>query len=188
MDIASLVIGTIAGGILSWWIAAIFYRRSTEDLRARLKQLSSDVERKDSAEYFEFMLTHGTWSHHSIAGRDTWICDERSVFKIVRNGDYEDFDEEWTRKPPDQRAQKSSIDLKINDSTVRSLDFISLDGGRYLVPMTTKRVLDGQPLYFWERDSLQFKVGRIVGHYYRFDNIEQTAQFLGVEIVSAQHH
>jgi hypothetical protein len=134
------------------------------------------------------MTVRGTWSLHSIGGRDTWICNERGVFAILRNDDYEDFEEEWTTKPPDKRASRSTVDLRINGATVRSLDFISLDGGRYFLPMPRKKGRKGEPLYFWERESLEFKVGRIVGSYYRFESIEGAADFLGVEIISSHQH
>jgi hypothetical protein len=186
MDFSSIAIGAIAGAILSIPIAPHFYRRSTNDLNSGLRGLGAAIEKKDTLEYFEFMLERGTWRPERIADRPTWICEERSVFQIVQNDDFEDFTEEWTTRVPDQHALKSTVDLKINDATVSALDFVSLDGGRY--PLTTKRVVNGAALYFWERESVQFRVGKIIGRYYRFDNIEKAARFIGVEIVEKLPH
>jgi hypothetical protein len=78
-----------------------------------------------------------------------------------------------------------TVQLKINDSAVAEVLFVTLDGGRYLVPLPRKRVISGRISYFWESDTLPFKVGRVVGRYYRHANIEEAAKFLNVEIVRA---
>jgi len=85
--------------------------------------------------------------------------------------------------PDQEHNSMCTVDLKINDSTVRVLSFISLDGGRYLVPLPRKVMIDRKPVYCWERNSLDFKVGKIIGRYYRYTSIEETARFLGVEIL-----
>jgi hypothetical protein len=76
----------------------------------------------------------------------------------------------------------STVELRINNSPVRELTFVSLDGGRYFLPLPDKSVERGRPVYSWFRESLEFKVGKIIGSYYRFDNIEDTAKFLGVGV------
>jgi len=42
------------------------------------------------------------------------------------------------------------------------------------------------PEYFWERDSIEFKVGQIVGHYYIHKTIEGVGSLSGVSIVSGR--
>ena len=185
MDMPSLIVGAVAGGVLSWWIADAYYRRSTSDLKAELHHQIAELDRRDTLAYFEQMLERGTWQEERIADRPTWICGQRSTFKIVQNDDYQDFEEEWTNKVPDRTASMMTVQLKINDSAVAEMLFVTLDGGRYLVPLPRKRVVGGQVVYFWESATLPFKVGRIVGRYYRCNNIEEAARFLDVEIVRA---
>lgn len=176
--------GVIIGGIVGWLIARHYYKRSAADLTEELRRSAAESERKDTLAYFEIMLERSTWTAETIASKSAWICDQRSLFKIVRNNDFREFDEEWARRVPDQQHNSMcTVDLKINDSTVRPLSFVSLDGGRYLVPLPRKMMIDRKPVYCWERNSLDFKVGRIIGHYYRYTSIEETARFLGVEIL-----
>jgi hypothetical protein len=185
MDIPSLVLGAVVGGALSWWIADAFYRRSSADLRTELQRQLADLDRRDTLAYFEQMLERGTWQVDRIGDRPTWICDQRATFKIVQNDDYQDFSEQWTTRVPDRTASMLTVQLKINDSAVSEMLFVTLDGGRYLVPLPRKRVIGGRVVYYWESDTLPFKVGRIVGRYYRCANLEEVAEFLDVEIVRA---
>jgi hypothetical protein len=185
MDLPSLILGAVAGGLLSWWIADAYYRRSTNDLSAQLRHQIAELDRRDTLAYFEQMLERGTWQEDRIADRPTWICDQRGTFKIVQNDDYQEFEEDWTTGVPDRTAHMMTVHLKINDSSVSEMLFVTLDGGRYLVPLPRKRVVSGKVAYFWESDTMPFKVGRIIGRYYRFANIEAAAKFLDVEIVRA---
>jgi hypothetical protein len=185
MDAPSLIFGAVAGGVLSWWITDAYYRRSTNDLRAELQHQIAELDRRDTLAYFEQMLERGMWHEDRIGERPTWICDQRSTFKVVQNDDYQDFEEEWTDRVPDRTAHMMTVQLKINDSAVSEMLFVTLDGGRYLVPLPRKRVVSGQVIYFWESDTLPFKVGRIIGRYYRCKNLEEVAEFLDVEIVRA---
>ncbi len=63
----------LAGVVVTWIVGLIYYSRSTKDLRAEVKRLSSELERRDTVEYFEMMLLRGTWSLHSVDGHDTWV-------------------------------------------------------------------------------------------------------------------
>jgi hypothetical protein len=185
MDLPSLILGAVTGGVLSWWVTDAYYRRSAKDLKVELQHQIAELDRRDTLTYFEQMLERGRWQEDRIGDRPTWICSERSTFKIVQNDDYQDFEEEWTNRAPDRTAHMMTVQLKINDSAVAEVLFVTLDGGRYLVPLPRKRVISGRISYFWESDTLPFKVGRVVGRYYRHANIEEAAKFLNVEIVRA---
>jgi len=130
------------------------------------------------------MLERSKWTAERIDDLNVWICDQRATFKIVALGNFRDFHEEWTDRVPDtEHTSMSTIELRINNSAVRTLSFVSLDGGRYFVPLPRKLSLDRQAIYCWEKSSLDYKVCQIIGRYYRGNSLEDTARFLGVEIV-----
>lgn len=186
MDIASLALGTVLGGIISWGISAYFYSKSNSDLRQTLEDYRRREDKKDTLDYFELMLTQGTWSKEFLNDRTTWICNQKITLKIVQGDAFEPFDEEWTRPYPDKQAKRCEVELKVNESTIKSLTFIHLDGHRIVVPMPRRIVGNGKPLYFWEKDSLEYKVGKIIGEYYKHKTIEGIAKISDVTIVSGQ--
>ncbi len=188
MDIPSLIVGAIVGGAISWMISAHFYNRSTSDLRKSLNDHRQREEKKDTLEFFEYMLTQGTWRKEHIDKLATWICDQRSSLRVVIADALEPFDEEWTQRYPDKLAQRCEVELQINGSTVKSLSFILLDGHRTIVPMPRRIVGNGNPLYFWDKESLEYKVGRIVGQYYIHESIEGIAKISDVTILSGPRH
>jgi hypothetical protein len=186
MDVGSLTLGTLFGGAIGWLISRYFFLEATEDLRRRLDDQRRQLERQDTMEHFEDLVTNGTWHSESINHQTVWICDQKASFKIVEGDEMEPFQEEWTQRYPDPNTTKRTIELRINDSIVKTLTFINLDGFRILVPMPKVLAVDGKPLYFWEKDSLEYKVGLIIGDYYIWKNIEGVARQSGVEIVTAR--
>lgn len=187
MDWGSLIGGTVLGGAIGWYTAQYFYARSTTELKRGFQNQLRQLEKHDTLSHFEDLVANGTWHSERINNQTAWICDQKASFKIVEGDEFEPFTEEWTTKYPDQNTAKQMIDLRINDSTVKSLTFVNLDGGRYLVPLTKMLIgPDKKPVYFWDKDSIEFKVGRIIGTYYRFENIEEVARDLKIEIVSGR--
>jgi hypothetical protein len=186
VDIASLLIGRAVGALASWIISAHFYARSNADLQTTIDDHRRRQDKKDTLASFELMLTQGTWRHEYLDDQPTWICDQRASLKIVKGEATEPFDEEWTRLYPDKSAKRCDVHLRINDSTIKSLIFVHLDGHRIVVTMPRRVVLGSKPLYFWEKDSLEFKVGRIIGEYYIHESIENVAKISDVAILSGQ--
>ena len=59
-----------------------------------------------------------------------------------------------------------------------------MDGGRIFVPVAEGRPTGADNVeYFWNLNSLEVKVGRIVGSYYIHNNLEGVAQRSGVTLV-----
>jgi hypothetical protein len=40
-----------------------------------------------------------------------------------------------------------------------------------------------RPVYVWVRNSIEFKVGKIIGYYYRYGSIEEVSERIHVAIV-----
>jgi hypothetical protein len=41
---------------------------------------------------------------------------------------------------------------------------------------------DNEDIYYWERNSLDFKIGKIIGNFYIHNNIEGVAKIVKIEI------
>ncbi|MFB5856478.1 hypothetical protein WAB97_011585 [Stenotrophomonas maltophilia] len=109
-----------------------------------------------------------------------------SLKNVIPDSDSE-FTEEWTERHPDPEGRRTEIQLRINDSTIQELQFVHLDGRRILVPMPRQVFVSGSPEYFWERDSIEFKVCKIVGRYYIHKTLEGVGSHSGVSIVSGRN-
>lgn len=142
---------------------------------------------------FERFLTHSNWTDEHIKHTLVWICSEDAIFQIEKGDETEDFTEEWTRKFPDVHgSRRYSVYLKIAGNIIKELTFISVDGGRYFVPMPKIRTIgkeiigtDSQKVeFYWETTSLEYKVGQIIGRFYgaMADNLEEFAQHTGIMI------
>jgi hypothetical protein len=105
----------------------------------------------------------------------------------VPHQDYEKFTEPWTEgKFPDPSTGKRRAELRINDSVVKSVIFIDMDGGRYFVPMPEIAMVGDERVFYWVTNSTRFKVGKIIGTYYGDPTIEGVARHTGVRIVDSR--
>jgi hypothetical protein len=66
---------------------------------------------------------------------------------------------------------------------IKELHFISVDGGRIFVPMPEMRVVDGKREFLWRTSSIEFRVGKVVGSYYRYEDLYGIAKRSKIEIV-----
>lgn len=182
MDLWSLLIGTALGAIVSWAITDKYFKRSTSDMRTHIGRLSDELKGTATLEYFEHLLTRNVWRRDVINHRETWIAQANNTFQIQVQDDKKPFQESWTAGFPDPKSFSYSVHLCINDVVVKKLTFVSMDGGRILVPRPEVIWVEDKPIYFWNPDSLHFKVGRIVGSFYIFEDIIGIAERCGIEI------
>jgi len=174
------------GGLVGWLISSHYYHRSRLDADKSESKREAREKWSRSINYFEHKLTAAQWEKRYINCIVTWICLSDSSLKIVIPDSTSEFTEDWTERHPNPRGQRNEIQLRVNDSTIQELPFIHLDGGRILVPMPRQVFVGSSPAYFWERDSVEFKVGKIIGHYYIHKTIEGVGNLSGVSIVSGR--
>lgn len=62
--------------------------------------------------------------------------------------------------------------------------FINLDGGRYFLPLPEVRQ-EGEEKwgYYWTRDSIEYKVSKVIGEFYLFRDLEAFAEWKKMEIL-----
>lgn len=183
-DLLTFIAGCAIGGLLSWLITHRYYVKAGADQRAELARLSEELRPRNTLRDFEDLLATSKWTKTSIARSEIWVADADNTFQIQQGERTREFIERWTNVYPDPNSSAYPVYLKIGGTIVKGLTFISMDGGRIFVPMADVRPIEGDGVeYFWNVNSLAVKVCRIVGSYYRYDDLEGVARMSKVAVV-----
>jgi hypothetical protein len=142
---------------------------------------------------FERLLETSEWDEVIDGNRKILLCADDMFFQIVIDWDSrEDFAGEWTRPFPDSKSTKKyPVKLTIAGVTVKVFYFISVDGGRYFIPMpdigevhTNKSGEFESREFIWKRDSLIFKVAEIISEFLGiYSSLEAFATHTGIKII-----
>jgi hypothetical protein len=185
MEVVLFLLGLLAG----WLTAHFYYRKSTRDLKGELTNLKDALQEalrpKTSLADFEAMLYSSEWRSETIAFANVWICEGDNSFQVVQGESEldEGFAEAWTENFPDQQhSGRCPVYLKISGATVKEITFVSLDGGRVLVPMPQVRLENGKQIFYWREPSLKFKLGELIGRFYIHNNMYGVASFCHIAI------
>jgi hypothetical protein len=183
-SLITFIAGVAIGGLLSWLITHAYYKRSSREQKAELAQLSKKLSPKNTLSDFEQMLEESNWIADSIDETEVWIAELDNTFQISRGERTDDFRERWTDVHPDKYSSSYPVYLKINNTIIKELAFISVDGGRIFVPMPEIRpVSDEDVEYFWNTSSLGVKVCRIIGKYYIYNDLAGVARRSHIALV-----
>lgn len=137
---------------------------------------------------FERLLEYSQWDKIIDGGKEIWICSEDALFQIIIDYDMEDgieFSEDWTQKFPSHTpGHKYPVKLTLAGLPIEIFWFISLDSGRYFVPMPELGNSDNDGLkYVWKRNSIIFKIARVVSYFYlTYPTIDAFANHAEIEI------
>lgn len=137
---------------------------------------------KNTIKHFEALLESSIWKKEYIANEEIWIAEKNNTFQIQCGEPGRDFHEPWTKMYPDQNTTRYPVYLKINNTIIKELTFISLDGGRIFVPMPEREVENDKRVFYWDMQSLPVKVCKIIGDYYCYGDIYGVAKMSKVEI------
>lgn len=183
MDLTSTIVGWILGIISSWVIAKIFAKHSSDDVEDKLKKQTNTLSSSTNFTNFERMIRTAKWRREDIDHDEVWVCESNNLFQFKRSDDRKEFREKWTSVFPDQNGSMFHINLMINGTVVRSLPFISGDGGRYTLPLPDLAIANDEQVFCWYRDEIDVLIAEIIGNYYRCQSIEQVAKFTKVDLV-----
>ncbi len=183
MEILLLIIGAAIGGVISWGITHKYAEKSSKENKELINELSQGIKESNTLKYFEVLLVSSKWKKEHINHREVWIAEDNNTFQIQSGDEGDEFHESWTEMYPDQNTRRYPVYLKIDNSIVKELDFISLDGGRIFVPMPDRTVEDGNVKYLWNLNSLEIKVCKVIGHYYIYKDLAGVARMSKVELV-----
>ncbi len=183
-DYLTFVAGAAIGGLLSWLITHHYYVKSGADQKAELAKLQAALKPRNTLSDFEDLLRTSTWTKTFVEHTEIWMADADNTFQIEQGENNREFRERWTNVYPDSNSTEYPVYLKINGTTIKELTFISMDGGRIFVPMAEVR-LDATRTteYFWNLNSLEVLVCRVIGSYYIYETLEGVARKSRVVLV-----
>ncbi|MCK4359313.1 MAG: hypothetical protein KAW92_11340 [Candidatus Cloacimonetes bacterium] len=184
MAIIFLLIGAAIGGLFSWYITHQYYKKSTKDLKEIIDNFSKDLQESNTLKYFEFLLENSKWKKEFIEHEEIWVAEKNNTFQIYPGKRGSEFGEGWTTMYPSQETYRYSVYLKINNTPIKELTFISLDGSRIFVPIPDKKIINEKACYFWNMNSLGIKVCKIIGHYYIHKSIAGVAEMSKIELIN----
>ncbi len=136
-----------------------------------------------SLKRFEALIENDEWRKEIIDHKEIWICERDNTYQIEQGEANREFKEEWTKVYPNQNSYLYPVYLKISGVQIKELSFIFLDGGRIFVPLPQVESENGQRRFIWRRESLVFKVGRIIGDFYIYDSLEGIAKMSSIKII-----
>lgn len=183
MDIPSLILGSLIGGLISLLITNYYAKKSSQETKQLIGELAHGIKASNTLKYFEVLLVSSNWKKEFINHREVWIAEDNTTFQIQSGDKGDEFGESWTEMYPDQTTLKYPVYLKIDNSIVKELDFISLDGGRIFVPIPDQTIKDDKTRYLWNINSLEVKVCKVIGKYYIYKNLVGVAKMSKVELV-----
>lgn len=184
METVIFVVGLVIGGLVSWFIAHQYHLKAGEDQAKKLLELESRLKPKNTLRDFEFLLESSVWHKEFFDHTEVWIADDDNTFQIELGQKFRQFKEKWTDVYPDPNSSASPVYLKINGNVIKEITFISMDGGRIFVPLPDLKLLDDESVeYFWNLNSLEVKVCRVVGSYYIYNNLEGVAKRSKIKVI-----
>ena len=132
----------------------------------------------------EAFIENTSWCKELIDHKEVWICNKDNTYQIEIGEPSGEFREKWTQVYPDrQNVSKYPVYLKINNTIIKELTFVSCDGGRIFVPLPELQSEQDQIVYIWRKNSLPYKVCQIIGKYYLHETIEGVAQMSRIRIL-----
>ena len=182
LELTLFAVGAIVSGVISHF----YYAKAGADQRREIDRLKEELKPRTTLQDFERYLGNSTWQSDYIDDVQTWICDADTTFQIRIGARTREFSERWTTVYPDaQSGAAYPVYLLIGGLTIKELVFISMDGGRIFVPMAELRQVAGDGVeYFWNLDSLEVKVCRVIGKYYIYENLEGVAAMSHIALVT----
>lgn len=178
------IVGIVFGGLVSWVITHGYYVKAGSEQREELDKLKSELKPRNTLQDFERYIDESNWRKTYIDDKEVWVCEDDNTFQIHEGDRTRDFSERWTAVHPDLGVSTCPVYLRIGNTTIKELHFVVGDGARIFVPMTERRPSsDGEFEFFWNVNSLEVRVCRIVGSYYIYESLEGVAERSKVAIV-----
>lgn len=171
------------------------YQPDENELRKLTTSALKKISRDRYLNAWESHLRNSNWVKEELSSLDesktVYICESDMNFQIIHY--VESFDGatfgKWSKVLPDSTSDKCIVDLNVSGATVKRLQFAHLDELRYLVPVPKITVRSNEggssgPLeYYYNRNSIEFLVGKIIGYFDPEIDLEEFARRQQIKIV-----
>ena len=188
MNLFSVFLGVGLGGFVSYLLTRHYYHKANTDLKTRIDKLSRELEGRETLENFEKLLDTEEWEKEYHDNEPVYVCRTSPTFQFGISDENEDFYEDWMSVFPDRNGYAYDINLEIRGTTIKSLRFVSTDGGRYTLPLPEVFLVNENQEFVWRKNSLGYKVAMVIGNFYRCETLEEVGQFVRVDVVTDQRH
>ncbi len=166
---------------LKLWILMIYILGSF--FYAFIKTFHRSADNK-YLEKFENLLENSSWRKEIINHTETWFCDDDNSYQIEKGESENKFTEKWTQVYPDKFGSYSyPVYLKVGGVPIKQFLFVSCDGGRIFVPIPRRKIVDNKRIFQFNTNSLEYKLGKIIGDFYIYETIEKIAEMSKIEII-----
>jgi hypothetical protein len=180
---------------------AVFFKGLANDIGSqyevdqyRITELIDSLPKYDSFAKWKSLLQNSQWTNQELSGAHdnitVWTSVEDPVYQIENSYEVENerLDEPWVKGFPDPHVAIYIVNLKVSGQIVKQERFVSLDGGRYFVPLpnveTNDEVSESAELtYCYRRTSLCYLLGNVIGRYYYLKNLDNFARHKGIAII-----
>ena len=96
--------------------------------------------------------------------------------------DHRDFKETWTSVFPNQDTSMFHINLTVNGIIIKSLPFISADGGSYTLPLPELEIFENNQNFYWSPNSIEVKIAEIINNFNTYTSIKEVADFTKINL------
>lgn len=137
-----------------------------------------------------YLQKYNKWEevHLNLGGGNSlWRFKPHPEFTIEQQDDSEEWDfgvtESWMKYPlPDPSKHTYMVHVKAGSTVIYAEKFITLDGGRYFVPLPRVKYHEQKKDNEYFYVPLQVRIARIIGTYYRMDSIDEFIKHNEIEI------
>lgn len=161
-------------------------------LKIFLKSKKSYQNNNHLKNFSKFILSKKKWDKRLIDDFPIYYYSKNNNYRIEQAQDTNktwSATENWMKVFPDKSIFEYKVYLKYGETKIKELLFVSCDGARYFIPLPERKVIQSDEKsfkseFYWVKDSIEYHVGEIIGTFYRFNNLEQVADFCKVKIVN----
>lgn len=201
LKVSKLTVDNLQGNlaiVLSETAAQLRTKDLRDDGNAKLDEQRAvkPKRQKSQLETFEDYIVNKQWTEQELDGDTVWICETDNLYQIHSRGDYDEFSEPWTQVYPDKNGSgKHSVDLVYAGTIIKRFTFIYCDGGRISVVMPELYIAPEHRIpnkdwndktdyreYIWEKDSIKFKLMKLIGSFYIYNSPEGVAKHSNIKI------
>lgn len=148
---------------------------------------------------WKYHLRNSKWAEEELSlldeSKTASTCERDMTFQIVHY--VEEFKRAkfgpWSEGFPDPTSYVCTVDLNIAGATVKRLWFAHLDGLRLLVPVPKLRTVQSDAdssyarEYFYDENSLDFLVGKVIGRFESAGGLEEFAFQRSILIIATSN-